>query len=143
MRFLLPLLLMSSGVFAAESHWVQIGDGVAIGSSGGTATTVSTQAYIDEANPITETDGFTGYTIRWVLPAPSNDNRADGTSFSYQIVETIVEYNCTTSTARGRRTNLMTLDGVVTAHSGDGWREVPANSGAGIMLSAVKTRVCK
>jgi hypothetical protein len=137
----LLLLLGSSLAFAATPQWVQIGDGVGI-SNGDNKPTTQTQVYIDNANLITDENGFSGYTIRFVLPAPVDGTHDDKTPFSYQIVETIIEYNCATSTARGKRTNFKSMEGVTLATSTDGWRDIPAGSGANAMLNAVKARVC-
>lgn len=142
MKYFAALLLLApSLVAAAVAHWVQIGDSVGI-SNGANTPNIQTQVYIDDANIIDETDGFKGYTIRFVLPAPVETETDAKAKISYQIVETILEYNCSTGIGRGKRTKFTSMEGVTTATSTDGWREIPAGSGASAMMNAVKTRAC-
>src|SRR5271155_1782361 len=140
MKYLmLTLALFTSVALAVPANWVRIGDDINISNGAGKAET-QTQVFLDTANPILDSDGFKGYTIRWILPAPANGVHVDATPYTYQIVETIVEYNCATNVSRGKRTFFMTLEGMIVDIVPDGWRVLAPGSGAAAMIGAVQTR---
>ena len=144
---ILLLGLISTVVFAAEPHWIRIGDGVYVRGSDG--VDILTQVYLDDANVIDE-DGYNGFTVRWTLPVPVNVHSTLGVALTYQSVETIVEYSCHANVGRGKRTNILTLSGKQVAVVHESWQSMSLDgsvvidlgaSGA-LILNAVKNRVC-
>jgi hypothetical protein len=147
MKLIIALLLTTwtlTAALAAEPHWVAIGDGVAIKS--GTEPSLSTVVYVDDANFIAE-DGFSGFTVKWVLPSLRNgqvfDRKTNATiQVPYQILLSVMEYNCQTNVARGKRTFIVPADGSANSPFTEDWRPIVEGSGAAAVLAVVKQRAC-
>jgi hypothetical protein len=146
MKLIIALLLATlttTAAFAAEPHWVVIGDGVAVKSGTESSSTV---VYVDDANLIAE-DGFSGFTVKWVFPSLRNgeviDNKTNATiQVPFQTLLSVIEYNCQTNVARGKRTFIVPADGSANNPFTEDWRPIVDGSGAAAVLAMVKQRAC-